>query len=215
METSTNKESRAAFKQNSEDAKKFLAEGFLPLLKKVFFQPLELNQEFKQGNTQPQTAVLVLLAGIITTLLPYLSIGKSGRLFIQFKFFLRAGIAVMLTLIIIGILCWGIKKLFQKSTEFQKELFTGALCAFPLTVVVILICLLNLIFSGYNFLGGITYILNGPISSIICVYGFFLMITICFQSLRSVYIKANTAWYLSPAIVMVAIYLSYKIVDWF
>ena len=214
MEPTTNKEHLKDFQQKGEEAKKFLAEGFLPLLKKVLLQPLELNQEFKQAGTQIPSAVLILLSGILCTLLPYLSIGRTARQFVPFQLFLRVGIAVMLTLIFIGLLSWGIKKLFQKTADFQKELFTGALCSIPLLGALILISIPSLLYSGINFLGGFSHLFTSPLTSIIIIYAFFLMITICFQSLRSVFIKANTAWYLSPAMVMVAIYLSYKIIEW-
>jgi hypothetical protein len=215
METNANpnKEHFADFKESGEAAKKFLAEGFGPLIKKVFCQPLELNQEFKQSDAQVKSIVLILLAGILYTLLPYLLVG-SARRFVGFRFFLQIGIAVMIALIFIGLLTWCIKKIHHKQTEFQNELLTGALCALPLLVLLVLICLLNLFFSGYNFMGGFGSFFSGSWSTIFSIYAFFLMITIVFQSLRSVYIKANTAWYLSPAIVMLGFYMAVKIVQW-
>jgi len=213
METNANKEHFKDFQESKEATKKFLAEGFGPLTKKVFFQPLELNQEFKQSDAQVKTTVLVLLAGILYTFVPYLLIG-SARRFLGFRFFLQIGIAVMVALIFIGVLTWCIKKIHHKQVEFQNELLTGALCALPLIVLLIVISLLQLIFSGHNFMGGFNSFFNGTWSTIFSVYAFFLMITICFQSLRSVFIKANTAWYLSPAIVMLGFYLAIKIVQW-
>ena len=193
--------------------KKFLAEGFGPLIKKVFLQPLELNQEFRQSDVQVPTTVLILLAGILYTFLPYLLVGQIRRL-MGFPFFLRIGIAVMIGLIFIGLLTWCLKKIHHKEAHFTNELFTGALCALPLMVLLVLICILQLLFSGNNFLGGISLFFNGSWSTIFVVYAFFLMIRICFQSLRSVYIRANTAWYLSPAIVLLGFYMAAKIVEW-
>ena len=213
METNAHKQQPTDFKESKEAAKKFLAEGIGPLIKKVFFQPLELNQEFKQSDTQVPSTVLILLSGILYTVLPYLMVG-SARRFLGFRFFLQIGIAVMIGLIFIGLLTWCIKKIHHKQTEFQNELFTGALCSLPLIVLLIIICILNLFFSGYNFMGGFGSFFSGSWSTIASVYGFFLMITIVFQSLRSVYIRANTAWYLSPAIVMLGMYMAIKIVQW-
>ncbi|UAY54098.1 hypothetical protein [Arachidicoccus terrestris] len=213
METNAHKEHLKDFQESKDAAKKFLAEGFGPLIKKVFFQPLELNQEFKQPDAQVKTTVLVLLTGILFTFLPYLLVG-SARRFLGFRFFLQIGIAVMIALIFIGLLTWCIKKIHHKQVEFQNELLTGALCALPLIVLLIVICLLQLFFSGHNYLGGFSSFFSGSWSTIFSVYAFFLMITICFQSLRSVFIKANTAWYLSPAIVMLGFYMAIKIVQW-
>lgn len=213
MEPNAQKGQFKEFRESKEAAKKFLSEGFGPLIKKVFFQPLELNQEFKQPDAQVKTTVLILLAGILFTFLPYLIVG-SARKFLGFRFFLQTGIAVMIGLILIGLLIWCIKKIHHKQADFQNELFTGALCALPLIVLLVLISLMQLLFSGNNFMGGLTIFFNGSWSTIFSIYAFFLMITICFQSLRSVYIKANTAWYLSPAIVMLGFYIAIKIVQW-
>ena len=214
MESNANKDTINDFQQSKEAAKKFLSEGFGPLIRKVFFQPLELNQEFKQTDPQVKTTVLVLLAGILFTFIPYLIVG-SARRFLGFRFFLQIGITVMVALILIGVLTYCIKKIHHKQVEFANELLTGALCALPLIVLLIVVSLLSLLFSRQNFIGSFTNIfISGTLPSIFSVYAFFLMITICFQSLRSVYIKANAAWYLSPAIILLGFYLALKIIQW-
>ena len=86
MDTNANKEHFKDFQESTEAAKKFLAEGFGPLIKKVFLQPLELNQEFRHSDVQVPTTVLILLAGILYTFLPYLLVGQIRRL-MGFPFF--------------------------------------------------------------------------------------------------------------------------------
>lgn len=205
METNTNKASRS-----KEEVKAFLSKGFGPLIKKVICQPLELNQEFRQPDASVKATVLILIAGILYMLLPYLFVGDS-RAFLGFAFFLRIGLTVMIALVLIGFFVWCIKKIYHKDTSFQQELFTGGLCAVPMIILLLLTCIISLFSGGYVF-GNFSMFFGNSIGTLFNVYGFFLMITICFQSLRSVYIKANTAWYLSPLTVLLSFYIAFKLV---
>ncbi|HTN37056.1 MAG TPA: YIP1 family protein [Arachidicoccus sp.] len=207
METNANTETS----KSKEAVKQFLSKGFGPLIKKVLCRPLDLNQEFKEDDTKVKSVVMILIAGILFIFLPYLFVGES-RKFLGFRFFLGIGVMVVLALVFIGVLTWSIKQLYHKKVDFQQELFTGALCAIPLIILLVLICIINL-FTDHNAFAGMNMFFGGGIGTLFNVYGFFLMITICFQSLRSVYIKANTAWYLSPAIVLLSFYLAIKIVQ--
>lgn len=207
MEPTTN----SATSKQKEEVKEFLSKGIGPLFKKVLCRPLDLNEEFKQGDTIIKSVVMILIAGVLFTLLPYLFIGESRR-FLGFRFFLSMGVVIMLTLLFIGLISWGIKIIYKKKSNFQDELFTGALCALPLIILLILVCIISL-FTSNNLFGGFGSIFNNGIGSLFGVYAFFLMITICFQSLRSVYIKANTAWYLSPITVMLAFYIAFKLIQ--
>lgn len=205
METNTNKASRS-----KEEVKAFLSKGFGPLIKKVICRPLELNQEFRQSDASVRAVVLILISGILFMLLPYLFVGSS-REFLGFPFFLRIGLTVMIALVLIGFLLWCIKKVYHKETDFQQELFAGGLCAIPMIILLLLTCVISLFSGGYVF-GNFSVFFGNSIGTLFNVYAFFLMITICFQSMRSVYIKAGTAWYLSPLIVLVSFYVAFKLV---
>ena len=129
----------------------------------------------------------------------------------------KAAFFTIVFLFLVSLISFGIKMISGKAS-FKNELLTGALCAIPYTVLVVLLFLTSKIMLNETVIGNLMY---GDYTDIISKAGIFLVfifyvillfINVLLQSLRSSGTKDAIAWYLSPLGIFLAFYITFKIV---
>ena len=200
---------------NMDEVKSFYKESFPKIFKAVFTEPIKGTFELFSTRTEKSyqhSILLILTAGLLFTFLPYIAAG-DGRNYIGFKYFLMMGVTAALCLLVISILSFLIKSVSGKA-DFKNELLTGGLCGIPLSTLIVFAFVFSLFSDGFiqNIMNP-SSLLNGSIIVILVVlYVLLAMINIFQQSLKSSGTNDALSWYLSPVSILLAFYVTGKIV---
>ena len=95
-------------------------------------------------------------------------------------------------------------------------MITGALCGIPLAIFIPILFVIRMLVSESNLLNLLSNLERlGTVGGLLVLYILIMLINIVQQSLKSSGTKDNLAFYLSPASILFALYLTYQVVTSF
>lgn len=113
--------------------------------------------------------------------------------------------------VLISALGFVIKSILGKA-DFKNELLTGTISGIAFGLIIPILIVLKLLYSGNNMLSLISNPMGSNlIGTILLFYVILMIINVFQQSLRASGTKDVHAWYLSPVSVLFAIYLTSQI----
>jgi hypothetical protein len=192
----------------------FFKEDLLKIFLAIFKNPAQGLTDYYQSKTKNGligSIILIAIAVILFIFVPYLGIGEL-RSYIPFKYFIIIGLAPILIVCFITIFTFLIKSLIEK-TDFKKEFEWASFQSVMLSLLMLIVLLLFVIVRGFDpldSLGEMNFI--GAVYLLIVFYMLLMMISMVKQSLLSNKINPVLAWYVSPATVLLSIYLSSLII---
>lgn len=166
------------------------------------FEQLPPNYLQHAGVLSASTALIYALGAVVLAgeMRSYLSISDYLSI-ISFPLF---------AMLFLALFAYAAKAVTGKG-DFRQELFTGALCGIPLSLLVPGLAVVKILSPG----NVLAMIMNpgsgGLLGIILLIYVFLFLISIAGQSLRSGGVSGTLAWYLSPVGVGLAFYLSSKL----
>lgn len=172
--------------------------------------------EQRSPNAYFQSLVLTGTTAALYILLPFLFWGRGFRNAIEIADLAKFALIPVLFIVAMSVCSLGIKSISGRS-DFKTELFTGALNAFPLAFGMLLFSLF-VMFGGTgisdvgDLLNNMSAIMRSAvIYLIVLVYLLLMMINILQQSLKASGTKDALAYYISPAGVLFAWYVTFTI----
>lgn len=124
--------------------------------------------------------------------------------------YINIGLFPVIMMLIISSLSFAIKSISGKP-NFKNELLTGALCGIALALIVPVLLIIK-IFSEDNIYRLIRNPLEvGVVGTLLLFYVILMLINVFQQSLKSSGTKDAFAWYLSPASILLAFYITIQI----
>jgi succinate dehydrogenase hydrophobic anchor subunit len=198
----------------NDDIKTFYKGDLKNLLTTIFTNPIDGTFSiFKTPSKNSFNQSLIIFGSLFLTYLVsiYLIVGEY-RKYMDMSDFLKPSAVPVMMVLVISVITFVIKAM-SGNANFKEELLTGAMCAIPLAVFALALVAFK-IFAGENVLNNIKNPFDlGVFFSLIMLYLFLHLINVVQQSLKSAGTKDVLAFYLSPATVMISVYLTYKIAE--
>ena len=194
------------------EVKTFFTTEFKALFRVLFGAPDKGLEAFFEQLPQK----FMLYAGILSvaTTLVYalvaLALAGDMRDYLSAADYLRIASIPLFTMLFIALFTYGAKAIAGRG-DFRRELFTGALCGIPLSLLIPGLLVVKILSPG----NVLAMIMNpgsgGVLGIVLTIYVFLFLISIVGQSLRSSGISATLAWYISPLGIGLAFFLSSKL----
>ena len=205
----------------TEEIKSFYKKDVAAIIKKVLLEPV--NGTFslfvnRAEKSYSQSLILIASAALVSMIFVFFSIPSAMRQYAPwFSIMVKCAFFTIVFLLLVSAISFAIKLISGKAS-FKNELLTGALCAIPFTALILILFLFSKVMMDEQMLSGLAF---GSYSEIISKAGIFLVfvfyiillcINILLQSLRASGTNDALAWYLSPAGIFLAFYLTIKII---
>jgi hypothetical protein len=201
---------------DKEELKSFYTSSLPKMLKSIFFEPVNGTYTLFSkltDKTYAHSLILMATTTILYMIVPYILMGEQLREVAGFSGAFKTGLGILIFMLAISVIAFGIKAISGKP-NFKNELLTGALCGIPLIVLLILSIVAKM-FAGDDSAAMMTdpTAMLGKMGILILLvfYVFLMLINIVQQSVRAAGTKDALCWYLSPAGIFLAGYISFKI----
>ncbi|MBC6994732.1 hypothetical protein QWY85_08045 [Neolewinella lacunae] len=182
------------------------------VFKALFANPVTGLLPFWKSSTRSNAvpvAAVYLAVFLFYAVGAFLFAGEM-REYLDGSVYFRIALIPLLLMALISGIIFGIKALLGKG-DFNTELLTGVFVAIPLAIVIPGLFVVRLL-TPDNI---ISLLMNpgsgGAMGLLLFCYVFLLLVSIVFQSLKSVNTNATFAWYVSPAVIGIAFYLATRI----
>ena len=197
----------------TDEVKNFYKGDFKEIFMTFFKNPIDgIFSIFHKPSEKAYTHSIILYGSVfvICFLGGYLMAGQN-RKFMEFATFLKIGMIPVLMMFVITLLSFVIKSVSGKP-NFKNELLTGGLCGIPLGLLVPILLVIKLFASEDNAVNLLSNPVKGGIVGVLLLFYIILMLINVFQqSLKASGTKDALAWYLSPASILLSMYLTYEI----
>ena len=196
--------------ENLETVKSFFLNDLWQMLKLFLKEPVNGTFTLFEKDKEKKFFQSLILMGVTVLLyffLPFILAGSRTG----FGEMLEMGLIPLIFMLLVTLITFGLKFISEKP-DIKTELFTGALQAFPLIFFFILLVILRIFGDNaiYSMMRG-SFMGGGIVISIVMIYFVLMMINIVMQSLKVSKAKDALAWYISPAVIVLSFYLTYKI----
>lgn len=199
----------------SQEVRSFYQHDFKSLLVTFFTDPLDgLYQLLSAPSAKGLNHALIIMGSVFVLFFAgsYISVGEL-REFMEFSNFLAIGLLPVLVMLSVAAFSY-IIKLIVRGATFTHEMVTGALCGIPLALLIFIAILFRLFGEDINIIGLFQSPLSGvPILTIITIYILLMMMNVVHQSLRAGGLRAVYAWYISPIVIMVSLFVSVSVLQ--
>jgi len=200
------------------ELKSFYKSSLPQILKSVFGEPINGTYRIfadQSGKTYFQSLVLMASTFVLYVILTYLLTGSQLREIIGFGGAVKAGLGAVIFMLVVSVVVFGLKAVSGGKPQFKNELMTGGLCSIPL-IILLLLAFVAKMFAGEEAMSALTIdptsiIAKAGIMLLLMFYVLLMLINIVMQSLRASGTKDGWAWYMSPAVIFLSAYLSFKI----
>jgi hypothetical protein len=198
----------------TSQVKDFYKQEFTALVKCFFMRPIGGLLETFRGATEVVYKNSLILFGSVFAFYfvgVFILLGSD----ISFGGALKLALTPVIMMIVVSAISFGIKSVSGKP-NFKRELLTGGLCALPLALL--LVCI---IFIRFFVADDLTSFLMDPARSvakigiagtIVILYVLLMLFNVFQQSLKAADTNDALAYYLSPAAILISIYLTVRIV---
>ncbi len=197
----------------TSQVKDFYKQEFTALVKCFFMRPIGGLLETFRGATEVVYKNSLILFGSVFAFYfvgVFILLGSD----ISFGGALKLALTPVIMMIVVSAISFGIKSVSGKP-NFKRELLTGGLCALPLALL--LVCI---IFIRFFVADDLTSFLMDPARSvakigiagtIVILYVLLMLFNVFQQSLKAADTNDALAYYLSPAAILISIYLTVRI----
>jgi hypothetical protein len=156
--------------------------------------------------------IFIVLTGFVTTMITYFYLAGDGEP-VKFMTVAKLGFDSIIFLLLVSLLIL-LAGIINGKTHIGKAILTGGACGIIVSAGILFIYLLSRFTDQGIFSGLMTMDFSGFIDwfvFFILIFSFLLLFNTVFQSLRSLLIKDGAGFYLSPMIILIALYFSFKI----
>lgn len=153
-----------------------------------------------------QSIILIGVTVLLYIALPFILMGS----YMTFGVAIKIGLFPLFFMLFVTLFSFCLKFISDKP-DIKAELFTGAMQALPLIFLFVFTVILKIF--GENVIGSLMSgnLMGAGLFSIIMVYLLLMMINIVMQSLKSSKAKDAVAWYVSPVVILLSLYLTSKL----
>lgn len=198
----------------TDDVKQFYTGDFKNIFITFLKNPIDgIYSLLEKPSEKAYSQSLILFASVFVLYLigGYVIVGEE-REYMKFSNFIKISIIPVIMMFVISSLSFAIKSLFGKP-NFKNELLTGGLCGIPLGLLIPVLLTIKMLVSEDNLMQLISNPMEvGVIGITLFFYLFLMLINVFQQSLRSSVKRDSVVWYLSPASVLLAMYITFQIV---
>ncbi len=193
------------------EVKSFYKNDFKKIFSSLFREPIDgLYNLFKEPGEKAMTHALIIFASAYLTYL----IGFKLLIWkVDLDEFFLASLWPVIVMFSLSMISFIIKS-FSVKADFNTELLTGAVAGIPLMLLMPILLIIKLLFSDEKVARMILYGRFGDMGAVwilIIVYLLIMMFNVLKQSLSASGVKQNVSFYISPAAVILALYIAYKI----
>jgi hypothetical protein len=195
----------------SSDIVAFFKEDLLKIFLAIFKNPISGLADYYQNKAKNGLMGSILLIAIAVFLFifgSYVGMGDFKFQFVPFKYYIFIGLVPILIVGFISVFTF-LTKSFIAKADFKKEFEMASFQAVLLSIFMILIILLVLMAKRFNpltSLGQMNFI--GVMYLLFVFYLLLLMISMVKQTLTLEKVNPVLTWYVSPAIILLSVYLS-------
>ena len=193
-----------------DEVKNYYKGDFKEIFVTIFKNPIDgIFSIFEKPSNKSYTQSLILFSSIFILYLVggYIIVGEA-RQYLEFSNFIKISLIPVILMGLITVISFGLKSISGKP-NFKAELLTGGLCGVPLGILMPLLLMIKLFASVDNIMSLVSNPAKlGIIGGLILFYILLMLINILQQSLKASGTKDALAWYLSPASILLAIYLT-------
>lgn len=197
----------------ADEVKNFYKGELKDITMSFFKNPIDgILTIFKNPSEKAYTNSLILFASTFVFYVgsAYFLAGEA-RQFFKFMTFVKIGLLPPIMMLIITAIVFFIKSL-SGSPDFKNELQTGGLCAIPLCLLLIIGFGLKIFSSDMDVISLVSNLANaGAVVLLLFLYILLMHINIVQQSLKASSTEDAITWYLAPAAVLLAGYLTYEV----
>jgi hypothetical protein len=196
-----------------DEVKQFYKGDFKNIFTTVFTNPIQgIYELLEKPSEKAYKQSLILFASIFFLYLvgSYIIVGEA-RKYMEFSNFIKISIVPVIMMFVITCLSFVIKSLSGKP-NFKNELLTGGICGIPLGLLIPIFLVIKIMASERDLMRLINNPMGaGVFATMIFFYLILMLINVFQQSLKSSGTKDAMAWYLSPAAILLAFYVTFKI----
>ena len=196
-----------------DEVKQFYKGDFKNIFTTVFTNPIQgIYELLEKPSEKAYKQSLILFASIFFLYLvgSYIIVGEA-RKYMEFSNFIKISIVPVIMMFVITCLSFVIKSLSGKP-NFKNELLTGGICGIPLGLLLPIFLVIKIMASERDLMRLINNPMGaGVFATLIFFYLILMLINVFQQSLKSSGTKDAMAWYLSPAAILLAFYVTFKI----
>ncbi len=197
----------------TDEVKNFYKGDFKEIFVTIFKNPIDgIFSIFEKPSNKAYTQSLILFSSIfILYLVGGYIIAGEARQYLKFGNFIKIGLIPVILMFVITVISFGLKSISGKP-NFKAELLTGGLCGVPLGILMPLLLIIKLFGSIDNIMSLVSNPARaGIIGGLLLFYIILMLINILQQSLKASGTNDALAWYLSPASILLAIYLTIEV----
>ncbi len=200
-----------------EEVKAFFKQDLGKIFKTFIFEPLDGPHHILSNRSEKSyfhSLILIVTTAVLTFIFVFLSVGKMVRSMMGFGDYIALLLAPALFLILISLIAFGAKTIFGKG-DLKSELLTGGLCGIPFTLLMAFAFIITILFDGNSMIS----LASGRLPTaglpifILFLYPFLMLFNVVQQSFKASGMKGAIGWYLSPAVIVLAGWLTSKIMD--
>ena len=196
-----------------DEVKQFYKGDFKNIFTTVFTNPIQgIYELLEKPSEKAYKQSLILFASIFFLYFAgsYIIVGEA-RKYMEFSNFIKISIVPVIIMFVITCLSFVIKSLSGKP-NFKNELLTGGICGIPLGLLIPIFLVIKIMASERDLMRLINNPMGaGVFATLIFFYLILMLINVFQQSLKSSGTKDAMAWYLSPAAILLAFYVTFKI----
>jgi hypothetical protein len=204
-------------KGSFDEVKNFYKGDFKNIFTTVFTNPIDgIYNIFKNPSPKAYTQSLILFGSVfLTYVLGFYVLDSS----LELKEIIKASLFPIIIMLMITVISFGIKSISGKA-DFKAELLTGGLAGIPIGLYIVFIILLKIFGNDVN-----AKIISNPLAAIsmisdyvkiiilVMLYIFIMLNNILKQSLKASGTKDAVSFFISPASILLAFYLAFKVMD--
>jgi hypothetical protein len=210
-------ESKPSSFLDKENLLEFYKHSLPGLLKTVFTNPITgVYEMFARPLKVSYQNTLLLMASVVLLymLAPLFVIPSAFRSYLGISVYLKVGMVALIFMLVLSGISFGIKSISGRPT-FKKELLTGALSGIGLALLLATSFLIKIIvgdIDAFELMNPAGLVDKAGLMMVFVLYVFLFMVNVLQQSLKSSGTKDGLCWYISPMGVVLAFYITSKIV---
>jgi len=196
----------------SDEVKNFYKGELKEIFATFFKNPIDgILAIFRNPSEKAYTNSLILYGSVfLLYFIGSLILAGDARKYIDFSVFLKIGLMPVIMMLAISLIAFFIKSVSGKP-DFKNELQTGGICGIPISLLLIMALIIRL-FSDENIMRLVNNPANaGTVVLLLLLYILLMLINVFQQSLKASNTKDAIAWYVAPASILTAIYLTFQI----
>lgn len=210
-------ESKPSSFLDKENLLQFYKHSLPGLLRTVFTNPITgVHEMFAQPLKVSYQNTLLLMGSVVLLymLTPILVIPSEFRSYLGISVYIKTGIVSLIFMLVLSGISFGIKSISGKPT-FKKELLTGALSGIGLALLLATVFFTKIIvgnIDAFELMNPAGLVDKAGLMVVFVLYVFLFMVNVLQQSLKASGTKDGLCWYISPMGVVLAFYITSKIV---